>query len=412
MLYQKTSKISLRVPHEYKMIQSAEENTLSRHVNGRVTFHHMAGSRGDGAFTEVFLIRVARLGRNEFNTHRQSSTGPLGFLGFKSRQDLQNFKSAETISKVALDSVLDTVDGTCSSSNSFKLLVPSNLPPTTVTANAQIQYAIVAQTTLPDGTTVLAGSPLLISTQSLMPFQLHTSPLTTFPESTVSMQVTFAKQSSGSKSIPATVHLGGLEVPAGTNLTSTLGVSWVRDTEIRWMAPRQVRWEIEEVKTTVQGQSQTPGVDSVPTSSSIRSCSRQIISKGKCQPTVQFAFNKPTHAPRDVDLQFPLDIEIPDHVDIACAPELHIEGNSISNTVAYADDLSRFAICVEYRLRLYVEMGEDTFDKKSGNLVHRKAAQSMYATSFDLKRQGNNSERYLCGLDLVPPTYDDAIGHK
>ena len=301
--------------------------------------------------------------------------------------------------------------------STFELVIPSILFPTIALPSVEVSYAVVAQTILPSGQSLYAHQVLRISKRWLELPSLMPSPRITFPESPLAVKVRFAKQDAQTRHLPITLHLKGLDSPP-CGASSVPSVSWIRESEVRKMTPRTIQWELEEKAIVISGPS-TDG-NMLAMSHTTRSEQARIISKGKYQPVLHYPFKTSADAEVESEIDIHFNAHIPKDTELPDAGELTTFGDRVVRTlsspssgpdsVARRDLGARFAVHMEHSLRVSIHLGEDTFHKKTGSLVHRRPAQFAYSVVVPLKVVRETSSGRDCQWVTGLPTYEAAMG--
>jgi hypothetical protein len=362
----------------------------------------------------VYLVRAARwdpAACASSNTRRRFP----GILGSSKPRDKLSLANAE---KLVQFSTHITVAPTGSESRKakcdFSLAIPYYLPPTTTFPSTDISYALVAECTTPDGRVLQTSQELQILRHNTDCIRLQPSLTVTYPESPLAVRVTFPQPLPDSKTaIPATLCLEGLSLPSK---------SCMRATETRWMVAREIQWEVEEKATVISGFPDNTG--HLAMHATARSEQKRKISHGRQKLKLKYPFTRPGNTPvtmlGDTSMGIPVDVRIPKAVDLGGGTALTVAGGHVLHSVSCSEpsDVSdpgvRFALHVEYTLHIWLRMGEDIFDKATGDLVNRKMDEMAYTVRCPLRiREGTETETETNGLNepllVVPPAYDVAV---
>lgn len=388
MLGRHSPSISLVTPAELKVSTPDSLDDGQIRIAGEVLFWDFCSAMEHNACTTVYLIRTGQLKSTGAQSKRSSKHRTLSFLKFKNARDVEDFESVEKLAEICLERSTTTSQRASPRPRKFDMLVPSPLVVTAALPQVEIQYTLVAKCSFSNDNTLWTTQPLKVSRNDASPLQFQPTPLTTFPESRVSMKVALNTMSAG-RHLHIKLLLGGLEDPNGADVPSVSSLSWTRESETRRKVPHLIKWELEEKNTVLSGQQDAECADAILASTARRSEGVRTIAKGKFQPCLIFpdAFKKSVEDGEAFDMQVPFEIRLPADIELASSTELSVSGNRILDTVPCTTLPSekyvsaegvRFAHYQEYRLRIHVEIGEDIYHKGTGSLVHRKAPQHEY----------------------------------
>ncbi|KAH7074687.1 hypothetical protein BKA63DRAFT_596231 [Paraphoma chrysanthemicola] len=410
----KAPSIILQTPSQITIFRGFGSDSRDRSFHGRVTCRKFSNKDNQSVHAQIKLVRSGA-----FHTARPVSSESSPWYKLRRRQsrsrdaeiDLQH---VETLVECSVELKMARSGDLTST---FELVIPSYLCPTTRLPSIEVCYAVVAQIILPPGQTLSTHQSIRLSKKWLMEPRLLPSPRITFPESPLVVKASFAKQDTITGRLPVTLHLGGLESPHhGTS--SVPSVSWVRESEFKKMTPRTIQWELEEKAIVLSGQS----VDETMVSmlDTERYEEARVIAKGNYQPVLHHPFTPRPNAAVESELEIRFNADLPMGLELPFADDLAISGDRLTQTIPCSTpDLPsppqseqgiRFAVHVEHSLRICVHMGEDTFHKATGSLVHRRPAQFAYTVVIPIKNALGRSTHRDCESDTDLPTYQVAVG--
>jgi hypothetical protein len=407
-------KLALQVPADHTIIIPADgaSNPLSGGLHGTLSFSNVP-SQCD---IQVTLARVGRLKTNKETKNDAASKKLLSELGFMGSQKEQKRKQFDytLAEKLCGCSISPPQVGSTSKTTKydFDLQVPDYLPATVALPSVDISYAIFAICTLPNGKVSQISQDIRIIRKFAEPIRLEPSRTVSFPETTFAVRASFGLPSFNLKNttITTTLQLNGLNLP----ITSSM-----RLTEIRWLVPREIHWNLEETVVIVTGCPDTTG--HLPMSTAQRVVKKRRIATGKERLKLEYPFTRPRNTPVMMHadgsgLSLSFMISAPKDISLGDSTALAVAGGHILHTVldSSADDPNglqkRFAVYLEYKLHAWLRIGEDVFDEASGDLVNRKVDEMAYTIVCPLKQQITRPQQ--CDEDepppLVPPSYDGA----
>lgn len=350
-------------------------------------------------------ITLARFGRLKSGKETRECTASrklldeLGLTGAQREQKQEQFDyhAAEKLSG-CLISLSPTTSRSKTIKCNFELPVPSYLPATTALPSVQINYAIFATCTLPNGKTLQSSQNLHITRKNVEPTRLEPSSTVSYPESPLAVRVTFDTPALTSKNItiPSTLYLQGLNLPSTTCM---------RPNETRWLVPREIRWELKETAVLLTGTSDTTG--HLPMATAQRSLHKRTLTTGKQKLKLSYPFTArgTTHTPSPTSLLIPFTLTAPPSTSLDTSTALTTADAHILHTVLSSIPSThpqRFALHIEYTLHVWLRIGEDVFDAASGDLVNRKMDEMAYTVVCPLVAQGGGGGEMLGGL----PRYD------
>jgi hypothetical protein len=184
------------------------------------------------------------------------------------------------------------------------------------------------------------------------------------------------------------------------------------------MVAREIQWEVEEKATVVSGFPDNTGHLAMHTTA--RSERKRKICHGKEKLKLKYPFTRPGNTPitmfGETSMGIPVDVKIPKGIDLAGGTTLTVAGGHVLHSVLCSEPSNastpgvRFALHVEYTLHIWLRMGEDIFDKATGDLVNRKMDEMAYTVVCPLKPLYGSAE--VDSLDeplpVVPPAYEIA----
>jgi hypothetical protein len=380
----------------------ASESTLS----GCLSIKSLFKTNFSQCEIHVYLVRAARwdsVACASSDTRRRfsrilGSSKPSDTLSLANAEKLVQFSTHITVGSESRKAKCD-----------FSLAIPHYLPPTTALPSTDILYALVAECTTSDGRVLQTSQELQIFRHNTDCIRLQPSLTVTYPESPLAVRVTFAQPLPDSKTaIPATLCLEGLSLPRKSSM---------RVTETRWMVAREIQWEVEEKATVISGFPDNTG--HLAMHATARSEQKRKISHGRQKLKLKYPFVRPGNTPitmfGETSMGIPVDVRIPKGVDLGGGTALTVAGGHVLHSVLCTEpcDAStsgiRFALHVEYTLHIWLRMGEDIFDKATGDLVNRKMDEMAYTVRCPLRIcEGAETNSLDEPLPAVPPVYEIA----
>jgi hypothetical protein len=191
----------------------------------------------------------------------------------------------------------------------------------------------------------------------------------------------------------------------------------MRMTETRWLVPREIRWVLEEAAVLVTGCPDATG--HVPMSTAHRILKKRQVTTGKEKLKLKYPFTRPGNTPITMHadssgLSIPFTISAPKSIPMGDSTALTVAGGHVLHTVLDTTPYdpmglqNRFAVYLEYRLHIWLRIGEDVFDEASGDLVNRKMDEMAYTVVCPLTQQTTQTQQD--GEDepvpMIPPSYD------
>lgn len=424
MLCSKRSNLIINCPAELPIYHDTQDTSTVYSLFGQISCTYPRTLDDTSTHVQVVLARIGEVSMMEHNRCKPRSGS---FSSFKRIISGQHTRKIQTWEPISAADVQLTCDPSCQSSctvlGNFKLSVPSRVPPTTTLPIATIHYQVIARYISPNGEIIQASEPLRISRRTLGSPRLLPPLTTTFPESPISIKLAFGKPCIGGTTLPISLEFDGIQVANGAHICSVPSVSWMRGSETRATTPREITWEIEEATTIVYGHSNTSCSDMLSINDIQRAKTLRTIRKGKHVPKLRYPFTNPYSANSGCELATSFNIPVPDGMKLTYANDICVIGEKVHNTVAVTcgagnpemiscrSGQMRFAVCVEYTLRVRIEMGEDTFHKTTGCLVHRKESQFAYTVECRLRPTERGEESSMHDEVLTPPSYESAIGN-
>lgn len=406
-------KLSLQVPAEHIITLDLARETLGTTLQG----HLSASNVPPECDIQITLARVGQLtsGKESRNdTTSKKLLSELWFMGSEKEQKRERFdyRIAEKLCSCTI-----TPSQNAGSSNivesDFRLSIPSYLPATVALPSVDVAYAVFATCTLPNGKVVQTSQDLRVTRQTAKPLRLEPSRTVTFPETTFAVRASFDAPNIGAKntSIPPTLQLNGLKLPMNDSM---------RLTETRWLVPREIKWVLEETAVIITGRADATG--HIPMSGAHRALKKRTLATGKEKLKLRYPFTRPGNTrvsmlPNNSGMQVPLSITAPTAIALGDSTALAVAGGHILHTIQSAEahtspgtSQKRFAVYLEYKLHVWLRIGEDVFDEASGDLVNRKMDEMAYtvvcpltASQTAASDQGGMGEE---PAPMVPPSYD------
>ncbi|KZM20373.1 uncharacterized protein EKO05_0006921 [Ascochyta rabiei] len=407
-------KLSLHAPAEHIISFTSNEGPSDSFLCGQISFSNVPLQ----CDIQVTLARVGRLKQGKDVNDRAGSKKfirELGFMGSQKEQKWEQFDydSAEKLSGCSISPPRTTSD-TKPTKCDFRLPVPSYHPATAALPSVEISYAIFATCDLPNGKTLRCRQDLGVIRKNGKPILLEPSRKVSFPESTLVVRASFDAPIMGTKNIviPTTLQLHGLSLPSTSSM---------RTNETRWLVPREIKWEFEETAVLITGFPDSTG--HVPMSTAQRVLKKRRLAAGAEKLKLKYPFMRPGNTfvrmlQDDNGMEIPFHISAPKTTQLGDSTALSVAGSHILHTVLLSDPSAdaelpqkRFAVYLEYKLHMWLRIGEDIFDEASGDLVNRKMDEMAYTVLCPLTMQHAVPAQQGAGLDeaplpVVPPRYD------
>lgn len=243
---------------------------------------------------------------------------------------------------------------------------------------------------------------------------IHLEPSRTvfYPESSFAVRASFDVPEASTKivTIPTTLRLNGLTLPSTSSM---------RLNETRWLVPREIRWKLEETAVLVTGFPDATG--HLPMSTTKRNIKKRNLATGREKLNLKYPFTKPGSSfvrmlSDDTGMEIPFNVTAPKDISLGDSTTLSVAGSHILHTVLSHEPTldstspqKRFAIHLEYKLHIWLRIGEDIFDEESGDLVNRKMDEMAYTVLCPLTMR-NVADVQQDAQDepppMVPPSYD------
>jgi hypothetical protein len=402
-------KLALQIPADHTIIIPADGASNSL-LHGTLSFSNVPPQCN-------ILITLARVGRLKMGKETNNDTASkkllseFGFMGSHKEQKREQF-NYDLAEKLCSCTISPPPGNTTSKTTKcgFDLPIPGYLPATAALPSVEISYAIFATCTLPNGRISQTSQDLHIIRQTAEQVRLDPSRTVSFPETTFAVRTTFGLPSFDSKdtTIPTTLQLDGLNLP----ITKSM-----RMTETRWLVPREIRWVLEEAAVLVTGCPDATG--HVPMSTAHRILKKRQVTTGKEKLKLKYPFTRPGNTPITMHadssgLSIPFTISAPKSIPMGDSTALTVAGGHVLHTVLDTTPYdpmglqNRFAVYLEYRLHVWLRIGEDVFDEASGDLVNRKMDEMAYTVVCPLTQQTTQTQQD--GEDepvpMIPPSYD------
>ncbi|KAF3040195.1 hypothetical protein E8E11_007859 [Didymella keratinophila] len=407
-------KLALQVPADHTIVITADGASDSL-LHGTLTFSNVPPQ----CDVQITLARVGRIKKGkETNTETASKKllSEFGFMGSQKEQKREQFDY--DIAEKLCGCTISPSPGTTTSKTTacdFDLPIPGYLPATAALPSVDISYAIFATCTLPTGKISQSSQDLRIIRETGEHVRLDPSRTVSFPETTFAVRTSFGVPSFNLKdrAIPTTLQLNGLNLP----ITNSMRV-----TETRWLVPREIRWDLEETAVLITGCPDATG--HVPMSTAHRVLKKRQIATGKEKLRLKYPFTRPGNTPitmhaNNSGFSIPFTVSAPKDISLGDSTALTVAGGHVLHTVldTTANDpyglQKRFAVYLEYKLHVWLRIGEDVFDEASGDLVNRKMDEMAYTVVCPLTQQSTHTQQD--GEDepapMIPPSYDGVWEH-
>ncbi|KAL5002778.1 hypothetical protein BDV10DRAFT_180998 [Aspergillus recurvatus] len=288
--------------------------------------------------------------------------------------------------------------GTLERKFNFSLPIPDNIPPTADTVLGSVSYAMTATVRLASYASIQDSKPIRI--QRLAPPEpiSHTR---TYPGSPVVTELCIAPHPLDTKQAGNKAHYN-----LHWRARSTI-MPGARESEAKYVVAKEVRWRVDETVKCLSLARHENGLNP-----------RKIIdhhqhTRQLCQGEVAGRWiagsgcrNQAEETEAGGLIEIPFQVRIPMAVDEIDAPSYH--GDSGHN---YGPDQDRetLAITVSHKLHLEVVTGEDTFHRKTGDLVERRTCVKSYKAVFALPVRDTAEIDLLSQLHAATglPKYED-----
>jgi hypothetical protein len=405
-------KLSLHAPTDHTISFTSTASPADSCFSGQLSFSNVPPD----CDIRVTLARVGRLKQRreaKSDTASKSLLRELGFMGTQKEQKREPFdySSTEKLSG-CLISPSKITSGSKVIKCGFRLLIPSYLPATAALPSVEISYAIFATCVLPNGKTLHASQDLRILRKSAEPIRLEPSRKVSFPESPLAVRASFDTPEVGTKDIivPTTLKLQGLSLSSTTSM---------RVNETRWLVPREIKWDFEETAVLVTGF--PDGTGHLPMSTAQRVIKKRRLATGTEKLKLKYPFTRPGNTTvrmleDDIGMEIPFSISAPTTTGLGDSTALSVAGSHILHTVLASESNTdaegpqkRFAVYLEYKVHIWLRIGEDVFDEASGDLVNRKMDEMAYTVLCPLTTQTQTQQSDVQDEEpplVVPPRYD------
>lgn len=406
-------KLSLQVPTDHTITLNPAGGASDSLLHGQVSFNNIPPQ----CDIHITLTRVGHVKRGKETKNEAASKTLLSELGFmgpqkESKQEQLNYETAEKLCGCLVSSSQGQ-SGSKTVKCDFDLAIPSYLPATAALPSVDISYAIFATCILPNGKISQTSQGLRLVREIVDTINLEPSRTVSFPETSFAVQASFDSPEFSPKNaaIPTTLQLNGLQLPSN---------DLMRVTETRWLVPREIKWEFEETAIIVTGLPDATG--HIPMSTAQRTVKKRKLATGKEKLKLRYPFTRPGNTPihmlpDNTGMEVPFTVTVPKDVSLGDSTALSVAGGHILHTVLSNDtsldtDLpqKRFAVYLEYKLHIWLRIGEDIFDEASGDLVNRKMDEMAYTVVCPLTmQQGAQSAQVSRDEEpapIIPPVYD------
>lgn len=406
------AKLALQVPADH-IITIPVDGASAPFLHGTLSFSNVPPQ----CDIQITLARVGRLKRGKETKNDTASKklmSELGFMGSQKEQKREQFdyEAAEKLCGCSI-SPPPGISGSKSTKCDFDLSIPSYLPATAALPSVDISYAIFATCTLPNGKVSQTSQDLRILRETAEPIHLEPSRTVSFPDTSFAVRASFGLPSFNSKNttISTTLQLNGLNLP----ITSSMRV-----TETRWLVPREIQWDLEETAVIVTGCPDATG--HLPMSTAQRVLQKRKLATGKEKLKLKYPFTRLGNTPiamlpDNSGMSIPFTVSAPKDISLGDSTALAVAGGHVLHTVldeaaSSSNGLQkRFAVYLEYKLHIWLRIGEDVFDEASGDLVNRKMDEMAYTVVCPLTTsQPTTGQQDGEGQDepapMIPPSYD------
>lgn len=406
-------KLALQVPANYTITIPADGASESL-LNGTLSFSNVPPQ----CDIRITLARVGRLKKGKETNEVTASKRLLsefGFIGSQKEQKREQF--SYNLAEKLCGCTVSTPPGDTTSKITkcdFDLPVPGYLPATTSLPSVDISYAIIATCTLPNGRILQTSQDVRIMRETAEQVRLDPSRTVSFPETTFAIRTAFGLPCFNSRdtTIPTTLQLDGLNLPSTSSM---------RMTETRWLVPREIRWSLEEIAVLISGFPDATG--HVPMANAHRTVKKRQVATGKEKLKLKYPFTRPRNTPiamhaDNSGISIPFTISAPENIPLGDCTALGVAGGHVLHTVldtAARDpngSQERFAVYLEYKMHIWLRIGEDVFDEASGDLVNRKMDEMAYTVVCPLTQRSMHTQPDSENepAPIVPPTYDGVWG--
>lgn len=404
-------KLALQLPADHTITLTSATGALDSTLAGQLSF----GNVPPQCDIQIILARVGRLEQGKETKNDKASKrlmSELGLMGSYKEQKREQFdyNTAEKLCGCSI-SPPQTTAGSKNVKCDFELPIPSYLPATTLLPSVEILYAVFATCVLPNGKVLQTSQDLRIIRENVEAICLEPSRTVSFPETTFAVRASFDTPDVSAKfiTIPTTLQLNGLHLP----ITNSM-----RITETRWLVLREIRWEFEEAAVLVTGYPDATG--HIPMSTAHRVLKKRKLATGKEKLKLNYPFTRSKNTfvrmlEDDTGMEIPFNVTAPKDISLGDSTALSVAGGHILHTVLSSEPAldpnlpqKRFAVYLEYKLRIWLRIGEDVFDEASGDLVNRKMDEMAYTVVCPLTTQQATHVQQDGDepAPIIPPSYD------
>ncbi|KAL4817072.1 hypothetical protein BDW67DRAFT_175007 [Aspergillus spinulosporus] len=271
----------------------------------------------------------------------------------------------------------------------FSLPIPGTIPPTADTVLGSVSYTIIATDSLP------------IKIRRAAPPEpvWHTR---TYPGSPVVTELCIAPR-------PAEARRSGHQAQYDIEwrAKSTI-IDGERESEVKYVVAEEVRWQVDETVrclSLARQESRTDRRRIVGSQEHTRQISQGAIA-GRWLAGSGLKV-RPEETGTEGRIEIPFQVRIPTAVDEIDASSYF--GDHECANGGEMDRMDTLAITVSHKLHLEVVTGEDTFHRKTGDLVERRKRVRSYKAVFDLPVREVAEIDFLSQLRAAAglPMYED-----
>ncbi|KAJ8116143.1 hypothetical protein OPT61_g2377 [Boeremia exigua] len=408
-------KITLQVPVTHTITLDSSGRASESSLHGQLSCSNIPAH----CDVQITLVRVGRLKRGDETKHDTASKkfmSELGFMGSQKEQRQREF-DYETAEKLCgcFVSLPQGIKRSKTAKCDFELSIPPYLPSTAALPSVDISYAIFATCVMPNGKISQAHENLRIIREHAEAIHFEPSRTVSFPETSFTVRANFESPDlrSNSATIPTTLQLNGLKLSMNSSM---------RATETRWLVPREIKWVFEESAIIVTGFPDSTG--HIPMSTTKRILKKRVLATGKEKLKLRYPFTRPGNTyvrmlSDNTGMEVPFTVTVPKDNSPGDSTALSVSGGHILHTVRCCNaspdpnlPQKRFAVYLEYKLNIWLRIGEDVFDEASGDLVNRKIDEMAYTIVCPLttlhSAHAAPTDPDHEPAPLVPPSYDGA----
>ncbi|KAL4967598.1 uncharacterized protein BDV14DRAFT_197962 [Aspergillus stella-maris] len=344
--------MKLVIPENHTLFSTAEDS-YSLPITG--SLYLPASSLTDTPEITIELVRYVKP-RKKRAPVIQKSWNLTDCLSKRKSQPIQPRQKSTSIPKAQEETLVQCKLWTSPNTTNkqrydFNLPVPSDIPATMQTVLGSVSYAITA--TASSSTAMLQGSKIINILRYVEPETK--SHIRWYAGDKIMTELCATPMVLEGKQRRTAYHLEWL---ARSTITKGL-----RESEVRYMVARELRWRIDEIVSL------TLLTHGSPREKVCQQHIRKLCSgRKKGHWIASGSYNDGGDA-----------IQIPFEVDIPTA----VESTDVSS---YPDSEHRDSLAITAEHRLYVEVitGEDTFHRETGDLVDRRARVKSYEAAFVL----------------------------